>query len=454
MIPRVWPMRDRQLGDRDRSAFARGPTQRNLRVHVDVEALQAEEGFERLMSFAHHDTIDVVELRPKDFTLDEKGVATWSVESVRRDRSRNDGAVVRTHHEEFFYPAGNNLKALRAMGFDLDAEAELEKRALMAMFAWRGCDAFVSSHAARNLASRRYPESNPLSVLEATALIGLFLRLREDFVYWCADGAVRTTTASSFYSTMAEYLLPGLDRWMVHCPEGSTAFEPSPAGLVRGVHERTVRALRARDRLLGQLFRVPQRSTMDDALFYFDGFLVSLTAAFDCAYRLLSRCYALKPTPTLRQPKWTQALLAAQTKFVEVAEGTPMGDVALILHTLRNVLHEEPFKVVGLVDEGGDLLAFQAGLSPKEREHIEVALQRTGGADSWGFYEVGDGAFTIDLHRFTERMLTEATEVIRFIVRTTEVERMGPARPIPAAPRTPGRPRDIADFAALGGLLP
>jgi hypothetical protein len=118
-----------------------------------------------------------------------------------------------------------------------------------------------------DIANLFYPESNTMASRDALAVIGLLLRLREDFVWDQRQGFRQETNATSFYTMLAHDLLPESWRWYEACPSAASPFEPSAHGLSRAIHERIARALRARDRMLGHLFRVPSKSSIDEALF-------------------------------------------------------------------------------------------------------------------------------------------------------------------------------------------
>jgi len=163
------------------------------------------------------------------------------------DHGRN-GQLFRS----FFPPAKSNLRVLEQYGYNLDSEPDLRVRCVLAMFAWRGCDCLVTRSAAmRDIANLFYPESNTMASRDALAVIGLLLRLREDFVWDQREGFRQETNATSFYTMLAHDLLTESWRWYEACPSAASPFEPSAHGLSRAIHERIARSLRARDRMLG-----------------------------------------------------------------------------------------------------------------------------------------------------------------------------------------------------------
>jgi len=442
MIPFVTPFEREPLTKQDRSAFQRGPTERRLRVWVDTGALSGDSISEALVSFRHHDQIDLAMLSPENVALHDDGGAALTWEDVR-------GGT----HQSGFVPARHNLQALQNLGYDFNTEPEVARRCLIAMFAARGCDALVTTPFVAAIASRMYSACNPVSQAEALATIGVFLRLREDFVFrQSANGRV-DAGSSTFYQVLAADLIPESWRWGRLCPGPENAFHPSPRGLANAIPARVARSLRARDRALGQLFRVPTTATIDEALFYFDGFLMSWVAAFDAAARVLHSCYQLPSRPSWRFENWTKALADADAGYVSLATTTsPESDVLQLLYVLRNLIHEEPLKIVGMLSPSGNLVEYHAAISRQARDRLASSIGRLGGADALGFGYLGEDGLSLDLHKYIETMLPRLASILNKLMQTARLENFGAIGELEW-----GAPRDpiwdsLERFRGLGGI--
>lgn len=443
MIRRVEPWKkDGASSQFERSAFARGPKERTLRVFIDDGASEAQLT-SLIDGFDGNPHIDVERVNLQQIKINSDGGATW--DTVSKD----------SHSRRFFPMARHNLETVRSWGVEFDkSDSDFEKRLILCMMLASivGCDAFVTSSAQTiHIARIWWKESNPLKYVDAMSIIGLHLRLREDFVYRQQGNARCETDGASFYNSMAHEFLPQFWRWQALCPVNTEPFAASAQGLAEAILFRFTRALRARDRIHGYLMRPPTQASIDEALFYFDGFLVAIAGVFDAAARLMSRLYGLsKPSrPSWNSHEWTAGLTQADPDFAPLlTKETWIPDVIDMVFRLRNSIHEETLKLIGILDSRGSITVFHAAIPQHDQLRLASAAERLGGFDAWGIHEIEGGALSIELGQYVERLLPLASSALTKLMEAAKVERLSPSTVEIFAP-----PEDWADVIPHVRLL-
>jgi hypothetical protein len=201
--------------------------------------------------------------------------------------------------------------------------------------------------------------SNAMTITEAVALIGLYLRLRDNFTHGRhAQGSWERFDRGGFYWVLARELLPSAWR----C--GSAAHQHGQAigddtvfQLVLSAIKRLDNGLRARDRLHGQVQLVQSNGTADEGHFYLDAFLVFMVGAFDAVGRAAHLVYGLKSK--LRHVNWRGGWRTKHLKPVApglaqlMDKGTLARDVLDLLALLRNMtVHGEALRTVAVLRAG------------------------------------------------------------------------------------------------------
>jgi hypothetical protein len=214
MIPRIRIPQRAHGGET--SAFARGPSERRLRVVVDESSLPDDDDTRHLLGFQHHPSLEVVtvdglgqrtlEFEPRDSAADIAGFI------VRSPTESHSMAVVGAHQLRR-YAAEDAMKGAG------DEGANLESLILAMACREYGCDAFVTNreYILSAVDSHIVRPSNPMVTREALALVGLFLRSRDDFTYRQEERASGRTNRGLFYWVVARDLLPSAWRWFSAC---------------------------------------------------------------------------------------------------------------------------------------------------------------------------------------------------------------------------------------------
>jgi hypothetical protein len=139
-----------------------------------------------------------------------------------------------------------------------------------------------------------------MTIDEAVALLGLFLRVREDFTLDLGQGYRQRTDRSGFYFVLMRDLTPSGWRWFSGCVAHSHHTGADRLMLTaQSALERIERSLRARDRLHEKLQLPASRDLSIEAMFYFDVALLMLGLPSTGSPTLRTWCTA-SPGPSAR----------------------------------------------------------------------------------------------------------------------------------------------------------
>ena len=460
-----------------RSAFSTDGEERRLHIFVDVESLSSGSlATEMIHGYDGHPLI-LCE------TIGAGGTRTLTVGAVAED---SDNASIGVGGESVgtaWVRSASQKRELAEQYARDKSEAgirALTDRLLLASHAeLHGSDAYVTASDDLIRVARKgfFAGANIMTPEEALALIGLYLRLRGDFGHHHSGGSRVTFGRSGFYRGLACSLLPESERWFACCPSHVNPWDVAPRDLAEAVVTRIERALRARDRLHQALLveRTPEAN--DEALFYFDMFLVSLAGAFDAIARVAHKAYGmngsifdanwrkehrrrkpetlflafvrgvlgwLAPT-TVSRPRttWMQRLgESAPTVAQLMFPHEPTRDALEAVVQLRNSIHAEALSTIGFHDTGSSHTEYPVVVPPAARRELVGVVRRRGGDGAWGIRELDREAFVLDVATYVECALEHAVSGVNKLMRAVAVERLGCS---PAA-RLPGwtGPSDVA----------
>jgi hypothetical protein len=115
---------------------------------------------------------------------------------------------------------------------------------------------------------------------------------------------------------------------------------------------------------------------------------------------------------------------------------------------LRNSIHEETLKIIGVLDRSGSISVFQAAIPQRDQARLAGAAERLGGFDVWGIHEIEGEASSIDIGQYVERLLPLASSALTALMEAAKVERLGPS-----TVEVLGPPEDWAEFIPHVRLL-
>lgn len=402
---------DADYHGRPRSAFRRGGVSRSLEVWIDVDTLPASTHRAHLQGFAHHPDIDV-------YVTDETPGAIHV--ELQTDETRNAVGARIEHADGHTLIAGGPLDTYRALAASWQAEpqddvsdSQLLFSALLGSVADNHpADAFVTG--ARALWSGM-KQANAMSVTDALALVGLFLRSRDDFVV-SFEPRPLTYNRGLFYWLLARELIPSWGpAWRALDPPRPDGSSWAFNGLGHALIIRVDQVLRARDRVHAELNLLQDNDTSDETLFALDGLLVAADACFDVIARVLNRHWALGTDAGARwrSDSWVQKLLRADHKLeVAVGDGTPLSDAVALVGALRLSLHAMPLNTIaharGSMRDVENLLV----VPPEQQTVIEEIFDSRGGDAAWGSDVRLDALVLLDVRRFVEALTRFSLQTI------------------------------------------
>jgi hypothetical protein len=416
----------------ERSAFARGPKERELRVVIDRATAPPGDALELLLGFGHHPLIDLLSTRDEGLPYFGIGPIDQQEDLAPVMISRPDGSLMDTG----VWPAGQwqefAQRYLRERPDLGDYDEILRALLLGAASEDYGADALVTASpvlidpAIRGSVAR---DSNAMPVEAALALVGLYLRTRDDFTVRQVQGARQRLDRGLFYWVLARELLPNAWRSIFaggqhnEATGDDTVFQLFSSAIIR-----LDRALRARDRLHHQMKLEQNLDAADEALFFLDTFLVFLVGAFDAIGRAAHLTYGLKRNK-LRDASWQrrwrirQLAPEAPTLAQLMDDGTPTRDALDLLLLLRNTVHGEALTTVATRRASRPLE--NVLLLPKDQEQdLLDIIARRGGDDAWGIRQLCGLGVSMRIDMFVESVLPMASDALDRLIGAVEVERL------------------------------
>jgi hypothetical protein len=249
-----------------------------------------------------------------------------------------------------------------------------------------GADAFVTASAPllAAVADGHLAMANVTAPKDAVALIGLYLRLRQDFAHFHSGASSASYGKGGFYGMLAEDLLPNARRWLATCPDNGP-WGASPLKLAAAVLTRVERALYARDRIHEHLLLPKEMEVEDGVLFYLDAFLYSLSGAFDAIGRVVHAACGIDGaahTVSWRNGRWLEKLDASAPAIAAVVRSQkPHRDALNIVFVLRNYIHAEGLSAISMLRDQYriDDVDHPLLLPPEETTELREAFKRLGG---------------------------------------------------------------------------
>ncbi len=418
-------------------AFGRGKSARGLRIFVDGETVPDSPELDVLLTFAHHPEVEVIgtddrfsqRLRVGAYD-DQHAYTPWNIE----------------------FDGGRTLSS-GVMGPDIQrigrqfAEAGQEERAERATVMVHGAgdhdgDAFAT---ADPLLLERLPRNvieggNPMMVADAVALLGLFLRVREDFALDLGEGYRFSFDRSGFYFVLMRDLTPSGWRWFsASVAHSHHAQDDQLIMTAQSAMERLERSLRARDRMHEKLQLPASRDLSDEAIFYFDVALLMLSGAFDGLAQVAHIVHSLGGSERLvgwGSKSWMKQLQTANPGLTQMmTRAQPHRDARELVALLRNTIHQEGFRTI--MWQGGGTRRERVLVPPGIEKDLEAILARVGTAADHGVARQADGRLYIEPGIYIEKILPPVLAAINAVMDATPVETLpgvDPTKLLTAAP--------------------
>jgi hypothetical protein len=247
-----------------------------------------------------------------------------------------------------------------------------------ATVAWFGDMLVTGSKLLLKSTSAAVRQANPMSPADVLAVLGLFLRDRNDGVYQMEDRAQIRSSQEGLYQVGARAVLPAGWRLTSAAYDSSASTgDEAVAHLAETVHRRIERALYVRDCIMARLQQPRARTTPVDLLYHLDAFLVQLVGSVDALARIVDIAAELN-TPNREigwgNSRWLAAVTAKEPGFKPALTTTPGPEAVLeLLATLRNNIHGDILRPAEVDNTGPD--RFQIVLPPDDRQKVRSLLR-------------------------------------------------------------------------------
>jgi hypothetical protein len=242
-------------------------------------------------------------------------------------------------------------------------------------------------------------EANPYSPIEASQIVGLFLRSRSNYEVWIPQKRM-PLDSWFFYNAIVRYKLPNMWRYTAAC----AARDRETANLAYSILLRCGRVLQTRD-TLGKYFYVPSSyQILEEMSYYFDYLTLLLAGAFDAQARIAHRaCRACNPDDEYRADFRTRKKRRGggygtvpnnflttwanqDPKLPKLVSGAPFEDFAILLYELRNTVHGQlPSTSVQPTEDRGKISLIE--VLPEHQVELKRAATQYSSMDDWGIIE-------------------------------------------------------------------
>lgn len=305
-------------------------------------------------------------------------------------------------------------------------------------------------------------DSYPLNLADATALIGLVQRRRNNFnlVIERRDTSTLTSTHDrwSFFCYASRDLLPSAWPLVTGCAQMP---DDKCRDLALTALSRTANALKCRDHIHEQIFLEQTNSSTEDAIFYLDYYLVSFTAAFDVLARLADEIYQPMDSKGKRlktitwRGSWLQALTREDaTLATSMAPGAFNRDVLDFIASLRNYIHEEGLRGAMHIKNGKPAPVL-LHVPEVEVSNITTIINRLSGGTWVVHYYSDPHVMFLELSDLVERITPLAIEALDSTMKAIDITKVpghDPSKVETKAPADSPSQYELAHIRKLLGL--
>jgi hypothetical protein len=264
-------------------------------------------------------------------------------------------------------------------------------------------------------------KANPLTPEAACALTGLVARVHGEY------DAITPVGRDFFHLLATRGMLPESWRWWSACVS-STSNHDYLMNVGQSVQERAGRAIVSRDRCLSSVFG-GSADAGEEAAYYFDVGLLMLSSALDGTAHVAHVAHAVKGKKYdvgWRRKQWRKDLKKSAKPLWTLTElGTPERDAIELVALLRNTIHGEGMRKVGVGGMGPR--HSQLAISPEIAADLQPIIERHGGLDAWGVSVTPFQLVAPEI--FVQQIVPLVVQALNSIMRVTEVELIPGANP-------------------------
>lgn len=409
-------------GGEERSAFVRSKQERSLRITLDLDSLAPSEALDILLELGRHDEIDLTTTQPVGFSTVTVGSTVVSGDQVEVITEAPNGNKSLTG----VWPASQWLRFAddEARARDLDPD-ETRRRFLLAgaEFGRADCLALHDPRFSRGGAKN----ANPMTVDQAAALAGLYLRSRgHDEVQMWDRGSFRIGFGWQYFVAARMRLRAGWRWWSACVAAGQLPTGEATMATAQAVLDRFPRCIRARDEVLYRTLVPAGKGDQEGILYHLDALLLMLSGTIDATALVANEAHSVGAHAHQigwRRKQWRQQLASAAPVLHDLTDsGTPTRALIDLVAEMRNTIHGAPLS--GVHFHGGSEQMHLVALPPRAATEIQPCADALGGLDHWGFRSTSGSRLLLDPHRFVQVVLPFAAAALNAIMEATAVEQL------------------------------
>lgn len=286
--------------------------------------------------------------------------------------------------------------------------------------------------------------TNPRTPLEATRLVGLFLRSRNNYTHSASPKVKRTTNRGMFYWVLARYHLPNMWRYFSACVRAGKLRGDDTQALGEAILHRTVRALEALDAIGIRFYASHDRDDFLEIMYHFDYLTLLLAGAIDAQARIANRAYRLRTkewSASFRHDRFLKAVREnGACELHQLAADLRFQSVLTLLYELRNTIHGAAPQVIAYQDNSNPRITHTLALVSPISEKLLKAAGDLDGIEEWGlatkFTEV-----LLEPYSYASALVAASLRTINDVAGTTDVTRLFPdGRTVPPLTDMPNAP--------------
>ncbi|GAB3457007.1 hypothetical protein [Actinophytocola sediminis] len=306
-------------------------------------------------------------------------------------------------------------------------------------------DIFVTDRPYLYLARGRSSRTKVLPVMEALAVVGLYLRSQGVYAAIRDREAHYPMPRGGYFAVGAMELMPAVWRWSAACRQQTAASGDARFGELAGaLVQRVARALEARDQLHQVINRAKTGDTRAAVLSALDDVLLLLTSAVEVAARVAHLVLDLGERQLSQagwqRPDWVKKVREKDKNLaVLAAERSPGCALVRGLAALRDSIHAS--ELDGLLGaDPGERPGILFTLPASSATEVAALFTYFGSAEAWGVHQVHDGGHYADPGVFVDQIVTRTIGFLHVVLARTPVERLPHVHgPLPDSPESAGR---------------
>ena len=269
--------------------------------------------------------------------------------------------------------------------------------------------------------------ANAMTLQDAVALLGLYLRGRGDFTI-SQDHGRMSFNRGLFYWVATRDVLKESWRWFTGLSNHWQATgDDTLLMLGQSVLQRFDRSLRARDGVHLQMVVPHNNDTADEAMAQLDVLLLFLLGSFDASAQIFHRALGLEGGKYAgwHKARWVERVGGKVPDVARLAgPGTDGDSILKILAALRNSIHGQALQAVTFHDTliGPRETLIKLGLA--EHAQLVNAIEKLGGRRRWGVRDLLPDVAGVEVDTFVDALFDCVAHLLNQIMKATPLDRL------------------------------